>query len=66
MNTPLTVDGTLDPKEWGGLNPAAAISLGVEYQGAPVDPPAHAWVTHDGEALRVAISAPLGARPNLG
>lgn len=62
----VTVDGRLEPTEWAGLAPGKAITLGVEYKGAAVQPPAHAWISHDGTALRVAISSPLPAKRDLG
>ena len=62
----VTVDGTLNADEWGGLGADRAMALGVDYLGGLVDPPAKAWLTHDGAGLRVALAAPLPKKRDLG
>ena len=62
----VTVDGRLDAGEWGELTADRSMVLGVDYLGGLVDPPASAWLTHDGTELRVALAAPLPKKRTLG
>ncbi|MBI2302155.1 MAG: hypothetical protein HYU66_24895, partial [Armatimonadetes bacterium] len=54
---PIGVDGTLDPAEWGGAQPAAAMPLKFNYTGgeAPQARWSRAWLVWDGEALYLAV-----------
>ena len=63
---PVTIDGNLTPEEWDGLVEESAMVLTADYEGALVTPPATAWVTHDGEALRVGVTIPLSESRDLG
>ena len=60
------IDGTLEAAEWSGLKKDEAMVLKAGYQGALVEAPAHAWLSHDGRSLRVAMTAPLPKKRSLG
>jgi len=60
----VAIDGVLDPQEWRGLKDDSMV-LAVEYEGGIVEPPARAWLSHDGEKLHVAITSALGSEPQL-
>ena len=60
------MDGELQPEEWGGLSPEAAMVLKAHVSGALVEPAARAWLTHDGSALRVGLVTELAETRDLG
>ncbi len=60
------MDGELQPEEWGGLSPEAAMVLKAHVSGALVEPAAWAWLTHDGSALRVGLVTELAETRDLG
>ncbi|MBT3380160.1 MAG: hypothetical protein HN742_35640 [Lentisphaerae bacterium] len=64
--SPIAVDGHVRADEWGGPNDKAAMVLSVNFDGKLVDPPAKAWLTHDGTTLRVAVVVPLSKTRKLG
>ncbi len=51
----VTVDGSLDPAEWGGLEPAKGLVLEQGFGGEKITPRSLVWVTWDDEALYVAF-----------
>ncbi len=51
----VTVDGDLQPAEWGGLPAAQAMAIEQDLAGTKVKPASKAWLHHDGTALYVAI-----------
>ena len=59
----VTVDGKLEAREYG--QPDEAWAMVVDYQGNPVKYPSQAWVTHDGEALYVAIRSQVDPKQAL-
>ena len=53
---PITIDGTLDPAEWDGADPAAAITVDRSPHIGPSDAlPSYAWIRRDGEALYIRL-----------
>ena len=62
----ITVDGELQPEEWGGLPAEAAMVLEAHVSGALVEPAARAWLTHDAAALRVGLVTELPETRDLG
>ena len=64
--SPVTVDGRLDGREWFGLDEEAAMSLAVEVAGAQVSPAAYAWMSHDGANLRIGVTTALARTRHLG
>ena len=60
------VDGVLEAAEWSGLKKDKAMALSVDYMGTLVDARAHAWLSHDGRALRIAMTTPLSKKRSLG
>lgn len=55
VSAPITIDGILTPAEWFGLDKRRGIAIAQGIQGGPVEPPSHAWIGYDREALYVAI-----------
>lgn len=52
----ITVDGTLDPREWQGLDRDKAMLLAQEpSMKTGATPPSHAWLAFDDEALYVGL-----------
>ena len=62
----VTVDGNLDPDEWGGLEEEETMVLEASVGNALVSPPARAWLTHDGDNLRVAMTTTLSQVRDVG
>ncbi len=62
----VAVDGTLTATEWEDLDDARAMVLSAHYDGTLVKAPAKGWLTHDGTALRIAMTTPLPTKRNLG
>ena len=52
---PITVDGTLNPPEWGGADPTRALLIEQGIQGEKLSPPSRAWLAWDDAALYVAF-----------
>jgi hypothetical protein len=61
----LAVDGRLDVAEWGGLDPKAAMRLAQGLEREPVTPISQAWLSHDGEALCLAVDNAVAPAPPL-
>jgi hypothetical protein len=51
----VTVDGVLNPAEWGGLKPANAMVIEQGIQGEKLTPPSQAWLFWDDRYLYVAV-----------
>jgi hypothetical protein len=52
---PIRVDGTIDPTEWAGAKPEAAVLLAQDWQGQKATPTSRAWLAHDGTSLCIAF-----------
>jgi hypothetical protein len=61
----VTIDGFLDPAEWGGLRPDAAMVIERGDDGGKVTPRSLAWLAHDGTALLIAIDNEVDASKPL-
>jgi hypothetical protein len=55
LAAPVTVDGTITPAEWFGLEVARGLVIEQGIQGEKVSPPSAAWVAWDDAALYIAI-----------
>jgi hypothetical protein len=53
--SPVSIDGSITPEEWGGADPATAMVLEQGFSAEVVQPRSRAWLSWDGEALLVAI-----------
>ncbi len=54
--SPITIDGQLQPAEWGGVNREDAVVIDRSPAGGPSDaPPSYAWIRRDDEALFISI-----------
>ena len=51
----VTIDGTLKPEEWFGLDPAKGLVLQEGFAGEKVAAPSKAWLAWDDEALYIAF-----------
>ncbi len=51
----VTVDGVLNPAEWGGLDAKTAMNIAQGLDREPIKPPSRAWLYHDGTHLLVAV-----------
>ena len=51
----VTVDGHLQPDEWGGLLEGEAMLIAQDLEEQPVRPTSRAWLHHDGKHLLVAV-----------
>ena len=47
VDRPIALDGRLDPEEWLGLDPAAAMTLNATHDLEPARQPSQVWITRD-------------------
>ncbi len=52
---PITIDGIIDPAEWGGADPAAAMLLAQDYRCQKASRESRAWLAHDEQRLYLAV-----------
>jgi len=55
----ITIDGTLKPEEWFGLDPTKGLTLQEGFAGEKVATPSQAWLAWDDEALYLAFNNPV-------
>lgn len=55
LTSAVTIDGRLQPDEWGGLRRAQAMPVREGVHGEVLEPPSFAWLGHDDISLLVAI-----------
>jgi len=69
---PVTVEGTLNPDEWFGLDEKKAMTIGEGVGSEKLDPKSYAWLSWDGEYLYVGMrnlvdpKHPLKTEPQWG
>ena len=51
----ITIDGTLSPVEWNGLDTKKALVIGDGIRGEKVEPKSYAWLAYDDQYLYVGI-----------
>ena len=59
VEQPIQVDGRLDPEEWGGLAPEAAMQLTQTHDLETAKHPSQAWLVRDRLWLYVGIRSPI-------
>ncbi|MBN1671253.1 MAG: right-handed parallel beta-helix repeat-containing protein [Kiritimatiellae bacterium] len=70
--TEIKIDGSIQPAEWSQGESGGTLLLDVQNNGRAAKRKSHAWVTHDGESLLVAIrnevhpNKPLSQTTNWG
>jgi hypothetical protein len=52
---PITIDGVIVPAEWNGAQPAAAMPLAQDVNGAKAERQSRAWLAYDQERLFIAV-----------
>lgn len=63
--TEIKIDGTIRPAEWNQGESDGTLLLDVQINGKPAKRKSHAWLTHDGENLFVAIRNEVHPRKPL-
>ncbi|MCE5240209.1 right-handed parallel beta-helix repeat-containing protein [bacterium] len=62
---PVTVDGVIEPAEWGGAKPEAAMLLAQDVNGSPASRRSRAWLAYSADALVVAITSDINPDTKL-